>query len=207
LRSIFRLSISLLLLTAAPAFGAAQVDTLNIDGDGTTIAWTNVSCTNDWECIDEGFPPNDGTDYVETNSTTPLQHEGTVSWSPTDFDAVDSIIIVVRHMETGGGTKVVDYGLSSNGTDDEADQLSDASGVWTTFRGADKHTTNPDGGGAWTEAAVDAMQISFTNVSGQTPAQGNRRSQITSSIAIVYWQDTGAGPSTKSQVMRTVFSD
>lgn len=139
-------------LTAHP--GDCHIEMILPDADGTTNDWTAVGAgTTNADRVDE-FPSDDDTTYV--HSTTALDKDlynfaaltGTIS----DVYAVQ---VHLRARKEGTGYREVNATMRSNVTEVDGPNLNLAvTYLWFTYL----QENDPNGGGAWTVSAVNAMQ-------------------------------------------------
>lgn len=176
------------LLVPTAVRATAMVDTLYPDGDGTTQQWdVGTGCTNHWECVEEGVPGDDATSYLETEVNSEDELFTLTDFTPTDLDVIDSVVPIGRSQGHGGGTKVCSFRVRSGSTTYTGLTHNEVNGTWTTHRDT-AWTIDPNGGGAWTDADVDAVEIGYRSETGHTTGQGGRGTELTSIGLIVYWQ-------------------
>lgn len=136
--------------------GDTKITTQVPNGDGGTVDWT-ASAGSDYQCVDDTpSAANDDTDYI--SSSTVAQESRfdmtNLAASPTSIHAVQ---VRYRAKKTDAGTRTVRGLVNSNATE----STGTTRGLSTTYRWfhGDKYSLNPDGSVAWTESAVNAVQV------------------------------------------------
>jgi len=131
--------------------------TVRPDANGDDSTWTAVGDTDDWECVDEEISDEDTT-YVHTTSyfSAEIFNFDNVSL-PVGY-IIDNIVFYIRTKVTGSvGNKGSMYcrlksgGVSYNGSRNPLNI-----GNYETF--SYTWSVNPNGGAAWTEATINAIQ-------------------------------------------------
>lgn len=144
-------------LTNNDFLGTNLVQTLAPDADGTTNNFTPLSGLDNYAMVDDGATPDDDTTYVSSATLNDSELYG--------FPAMNSASAVLGVQVTNHVRKV-DAGvrtvrcIARNGlTTVEGDIL----GVGTDYRYVSHvFETDPDGGGAWDETAVNAAEFGIT---------------------------------------------
>lgn len=134
--------------------GPVIVKTKTVTGDGADQDWGFTGGATAWESIDD-LNPDDGTTYISSALASDLS-----TFALADLDAGDTLLAVMvcaRSTKTDAGAATYRVGI-----------LSDASFGWspsiaptTAYLTAGYHIlpTDPDGGGAWTEAQYNASLL------------------------------------------------
>lgn len=146
--------------------GEGKVLAMTVSGAGDNTQLTGVGdVTNRYANVDE-VPPND-TDYNYSAAATgtneyDLYNTNTI----TNVSAVNAICVWMRGYKDDAGTGnariKIKTPTNAGATPTEYDNGADLALPQTTpayFRNV--RTTNPNGGGAWTTTALDALQIGF----------------------------------------------
>lgn len=137
--------------------GDVRIQTLLPDGDGNQNDGTATGDTNNWECVDESGGADDDTTYV-AQSTAADVDLFTVGNLPVTPDDVKAVVVNVVNRGDGSTARQIKTVCRSNVTEVDGDDT----GVYndTAFKTAQGfYDVDPDGGGAWDEAAVNAMEI------------------------------------------------
>ncbi len=131
--------------------GQVRLQAVVPNGAGDVTQLTPTAGAN-WECVDE-IPPT-GTDYVY--SSTVDQYDLYAMGNPVPIGAatIKNVVLQTRAaLDAGSGSiaNIIKSGTVESQGSDEA--LTEA---WRPIRTV--WPTNPDGGGAWTWATIDALQ-------------------------------------------------
>jgi hypothetical protein len=140
--------------SAFPGEGQCQV--MQPDSDGSYTAWT-ASTGNRWDCVDE--IPQSTADYVESSLT--IGHANTVNLESAasagisgTINAAMMLLSVARSTVNPGSIR---QRLRSNATDTDTSTNYVTLVANTMIRRV--FPTNPDGGAAWSLAALNAVQV------------------------------------------------
>jgi len=131
--------------------GPRTIRTLMPAGAGDLTQWT-PSTGNNWQCVDE-IPPNDDTDFVST-STVNQRDLYTLQGLSITGNA-DFVTLWDRMRKDDVSARVVQTNLRVSGNDAFSANIAINSNY--TFSDFTQET-NPNGGGAWTQTALNALQ-------------------------------------------------
>lgn len=137
--------------------GETKIETLGPNGDGATVDWT-ASAGADYTCVDDavGGVSNNDTDYV-SSSTAGQKSEfqmSNLSNTPTSIHAVQ---IRTKAKKTDAGARTYrSYIKSSASTENGTTYGLTYDYCW---RRNGVHYRDPNGGGAWSGAAVNALNV------------------------------------------------
>jgi hypothetical protein len=135
--------------------GNVKVVAVFPDGEGTTNDWTPSAGADNSAMVDE-TTVDDDTTYVEAGSTDDKDLY-TYGALPGTIGAIKGIQINEDCRETDASPFSIKTVIRSNGTEsDDAGQAIGSTNYTTKHRISE---TNPDGGGAWTESAVNAAEF------------------------------------------------
>jgi hypothetical protein len=136
-----------------------ELERLTPDGDGNRNQFTRVGGgTNNYEAVDDSPGPDDDTTYnhSSTAGNDELYTLSNITRPNTDVLAV----MVVNHItQEDAGYRVVHNRIRSN-TDEAAGASVVCSEKWMGL--PQIFVVDPQGGGAWTEARVNALEVGFT---------------------------------------------
>lgn len=133
-----------------------RIHTLIPNVDGGAVNWTASSST-DVSCVDDALgAANDDTDYISSSTAAQESRFGMTNLSVSPA-SVDAVVPRYRAKKADAGTRTMRALINSNGTE----ALSATQGLSTayTWKRGSAALTNPDGGGAWTESAVNALEV------------------------------------------------
>lgn len=136
------------------SLGERRVECLRPSADTATKTWTPDTGTVNFSRVNETLVDGD-TSYVETVTVgnRDLYSLGSLSSAPA---AIDAVQLVGFGRKTDAATRAYALTAKSNGVDD----LGTDNFLSSSFaRSSRIMPTNPDGGGAWTAAAVNALQV------------------------------------------------
>ena len=141
---------------ATDVLGDCRVETVFPDADGATNNFTAVGAgTTNADRVDDGSTPDDDTTYVHSSTATNKDLYGFAALAG-DIDTVYAVGVALRVRKTEAGFRTVATVARSNVT--EVDGSDYAIGVdWRYVN--EIYENDPDGGGAWDEAAVNAAQF------------------------------------------------
>lgn len=138
--------------------GDCHVDYLVPDGNGDTSQWvgSDSDSVDNWALVDE-TPPS-GADYVEADATD-LRDLYTVANLPAS-GTILGVQAIVHPWKLGPGAEIPTSTILKTGAGEHVDLIE---GMSTAMQGLETpiRTTRP-GGGEWTVADVNAMQIGVT---------------------------------------------
>lgn len=140
--------------------GRGGIIVLGPTSDGSVDNWT-ASAGNQYECVDDN-PPNDYTDYISTDVSTlnTVQLFGMSDLSGT-FNSIPVVACVSKAKLDGAGSgniRGIIKSSSSYGNGNSVGLNTSSKYVHACF------TTNPNGGGAWNKAAVDALEAGVETI-------------------------------------------
>lgn len=123
-------------------------------GAGNTTQWTPLSGANYTNVDEQAF--NDDTDY--NSSSTATQKDTFALPDTSGIASVKAVRVVAVARKDDAGTREIAIVTRSGGTDYESANMALTSS-YAPYGVI--HDTNPNGGGAWTTGAVDAMEIGY----------------------------------------------
>ena len=134
--------------------GELRVDSYMPTADGDTVTLTPSTGTNHYALVDE--VPSSATDYNSSSTVgnKDLYQLANMSHTPTTIKAV---IAFARLMKDDAGSREMAVIAKSGTTDVEGSSI--AIPASNSVRYTHIMETNPDGGGAWSKSAVDALQV------------------------------------------------
>ena len=141
---------------ATDVLGDCRVETVFPDADGATNNFTAVGTgTTNADRVDDGSTPDDDTTYVHSSTATNKDLYGFAALAG-DIDTVYAVGVALRVRKTEAGFRTIATVARSNVTEvDGSDH-----GLGVSWRYANEiYENDPDGGGAWDEAAVNAAQF------------------------------------------------
>jgi hypothetical protein len=160
-------------------------DTLRPTANGTYQEWAEQfgSGTTHWDRVEEVTADDLGS-YVFDNTWNGTERD-TYQLADTAFTTISSVQVCVRAARiTTNDNNNVRITIRS-GTTDAQSAVKTLSSAWATV--CETWTTNPATGGAWTQAAVNALQAGARNAMGPSGGGGVAVTQV---YAVV----SGAGP-------------
>jgi len=135
--------------------GDCHIEVLDPDGDGATTDWTPLSSTN-ISNVDEGATNSDEDTTYNSSSTATHKDLFTMANIAGNVDTVLAVQAMIRARKVDAGSRVINATIRSNVTEvDGADQGLSIDYMWKR----EIYENDPDGGGAWDETAVNAMQV------------------------------------------------
>ncbi len=142
---------------AAPLVGDFTIETLFPTAEGTPINWTPSTGGDNSALIDEQPGWNDDTDYNSTSTVTDIDDFDYENLADNTVD-IKGIQVMTRARKTDAGAisfrNRVDSGASiGNGIDQSL------STDWGVF--SDPYEVDPQGGGAWTGARIEAAEYGY----------------------------------------------
>jgi len=135
--------------------GDVHIETLDPDGDGATTDWTPLASTN-ISNVDEGKTLADDDTSYNSSSTVTDKDLFTMSAIVGNVDSVVAVQPKLRVRKEDAGTRILNATIRSNVTEVDSGDIS-LSTDWQWKRAI--YENDPDGGGAWDEAAVNAMEV------------------------------------------------
>ena len=149
-------------LTNNDFLGDIIVETVFPDGDGNRNDMTRVGGgLNNFEAVDDGATPDDDSTYNHGNvvGDDELYTFGDLTGSGFQIDTVHAVGVSNHFRSADAGLRTIKALARSNVTEVEgASQGSNASYRYSQH----VYETDPDGGGAWDEAAVNAAEFGIT---------------------------------------------
>ena len=149
---------------AAPnAFiGESRIDTLRPNADGGALGWT-ASAGSQYQCVDDvAGSHNNDTDYISATTAT-TKSRFAMSNLPGTATTVHAVQVRGRARVTASQAKTLRGYINSSATE--------ANGTTRGLQGTygvhrlGMFTTNPNGGGAWTDTTVNAVQAGVEVIS------------------------------------------
>ena len=141
--------------------GDIAVETKFPDGDGNRNELTPLSGLTNYEMVDDGATPDDDTTYNQSSTVgdTDLYTFADLNGYGFDIDTIHAVAVINNCRKVESGERTVRALARSNVT--EVEGAIQPCGV--DFR-MPRHIyeTDPDGGGAWDEAAVNAAEFGIT---------------------------------------------
>ena len=126
------------------------------DADGSTQDWSFVGESNAFETINQA-PPDFGSRYIDAAAANDVSDFDIAPPSPVPF-AVVSVTHGYYGIKTDAGAGSIQGTLDSNGSASAgADNPMTTTGAFYE----DVYNVNPDGGGAWTPAALSLLGVSY----------------------------------------------
>ncbi|HON91381.1 MAG TPA: hypothetical protein PLT20_01110 [Sedimentisphaerales bacterium] len=150
--------------------------TLYVDGDGYSSNFSDwPSSGPDWQKVDEVGTHDGNASYIYSSTN------GAVSmFTFQDLDlplgaTIDYITVnaVMRFDDTN--MRKGYFGIRTGGTNYWGTLVTSSSNGWNTY--SQTYFTNPNGGGAWTDSAIDSLQAGFRV--GYESSSGLKATQIT----------------------------
>lgn len=135
--------------------GDCRVDALVPNGDGDVLQFTPSSGADHYALVDE-TPPNDDTDYNESNTVGHRDLLHVQNLAPLTDPAIYGVQVLLNAKKTDAGARGLGLPIKSGATVSAgADQALATS--YTYYRRVLEQ--DPDTSSAWTEAGVNALQI------------------------------------------------
>jgi hypothetical protein len=139
--------------------GKLYIETLNVDSDGGTVAWTRNTGASDYLAVDDtANAADDDTTYVDSSTATEETRFGIPE--PTDSDdPIKAVQIRAKLTKTDAGTRTVRGLMNINGGGEEIlfDEIGVAEGWGWYSLGI--RATNDTGGSPW-----DATNVGLTEI-------------------------------------------
>ena len=138
--------------------GDVEIQTQFPDGDGNQNDFTPDSGLNNWEMVDDGNTPDDDSTF---NSSSTLNHAElyTMEAMVGTFDTVFALQVRNHLRKENAGLRTGRALIRSN-TDQSEGAIR---GISTEYRYFDEiYENDPQGGGAWTETRLNALETGFT---------------------------------------------
>jgi hypothetical protein len=149
-------------LTNNDFLGDITVETLFPQADGNRNDMTRVGGgLNNFEAVDDGSTPDDDTTYVHGNvvGDDELYDFDTLTGNGFQIDTIHAVGVTSHYRQAEAGARTVRALARSNVTEVEGGDL----GCGSEYRFSQHiYETDPDGGGAWDEAAVNAAEFGIT---------------------------------------------
>lgn len=139
--------------------GKLYIETLNVDADGGTVAWTRNTGATDVSAVDDtANAADDDTTYVDSQTATEETRFGIPEPSDSD-DPIKAVQIRARLTKTDAGTRTVRGLMNVNAGTEEItfDEIGVAEGWGWYALGI--RATNDTGGTAW-----DATNVGLTEI-------------------------------------------
>lgn len=137
--------------------GAGSIVSIGPDGNGSTAQWTAGTGSSNHAEVDER-PTDDDTTYVQKSSSASEQHLVTLE-SATSAGVATPVYAVkgfIRCKESTSVTSATRIRIRSSATNSDSSTLNGTTSYANQFR---LLTTDPNGGGAWTLAGLDALEM------------------------------------------------
>lgn len=145
-------------LTNNDFLGDIEIQTIYPDGDGNVSDFTPLSGLTNWEMVDDGDTPDGDTTYVSSAvlDDTDLY---TLDDMVSNFDTVYALQVRNHIRKENAGERQTRTLIRSNTDEQEGASRP----VSTEFRYYDDiHELDPQGGGAWTETRINALEAGIT---------------------------------------------
>lgn len=133
--------------------GDVRVDSYMPSGDGDTTTMAPSTGTAHWQLVDE-VPASD-TDYVSSASVGALDLFQMADMAHTPA-TVHGVVAVAQMLKSDAGAREVGITLKSGATESVGSNIALGTGSTKYQRVIE---TDPNGGVAWTKAAIDALQV------------------------------------------------
>jgi hypothetical protein len=134
--------------------GPCFIETVIPNADGTTVNFTPSAGSN-WQNVDDGNSPDDDTTY---NSSSTVNHKDLYGMAALTGNIGTVYAVLARSMVRGvdAGTRGLKNVARSNVTEvDGTEKFVDQSWIYIDHI----YENDPNGGGAWTESAVNAAEF------------------------------------------------
>lgn len=134
--------------------GPCFIETVIPNADGTTVNFTPSAGSN-WQNVDDGNAPDDDTTY---NSSSTVNHKDLYGMAALTGNIGTVYAVMARSMVRGvdAGTRGLKAVARSNVTEvDGTEKFVDQSYIYIDHI----YENDPNGGGAWTESAVNAAEF------------------------------------------------
>jgi hypothetical protein len=137
--------------------GDGRIVLLKPNANGDTNQWT-PSSGNNYECVDEGFPANDDTDYVTTDTTNQKDLYNLENWSLPSNSIIKRVWAIARAKKTSSDLASINIGLKTNSQ--EYWMASDTPLI-TTYKNyyGNQYTKNPATSNDWTIDDINNLQV------------------------------------------------
>lgn len=139
--------------------GEGQVTRLEPTSNGTTAQYTSGTAPSDFSSVDDWATGTHDTDTTIITKSAAASQQHLVNITDTSTALISGTINAVKAAiicRSTAGTAATGVRFNSGGT--TSDSSTNAVGTTMTFY-AKNLVTNPNGGLAWTTAAVDALQV------------------------------------------------
>ena len=138
--------------------GDTQIETIIPDGDGNQNDFAPDSGLTNWEMVDDGDTPDDDSTF-NSGGTLDDAELYTMAAMTASFDSVAAIQVRNHLRKEEAGDRQGRALIRSN--TDQAEGA--AHGMSTDYRYHEHiFETDPQGGGAWTETRINALEAGFT---------------------------------------------
>lgn len=146
-------------LTNTDFLGDIQIETMVPDADGNRNDFTRVGGgLNNFEAVDDGDTPDDDTTYNHSATLDDAELYGHAAMTAS-FDTVFALQVRNHYRKENAGDRQVRSLIRSN--TNEAEGSAKVLSVDWRY-GDDIFETDPQGGGAWTETRINALEAGFT---------------------------------------------
>ena len=146
-------------LTNNARLGDVTIETLLPTSDGSTTDFSPDTGLTNYTQIDDGGTPDDDTTYISSSTLNHTDLHGYGNLTLANINTVHCVSVLNHARKEDAGTREI-RALARNGlTTGEAA----AKALGTEYRFVEGiFETNPDGGGAWTEATVNSAEFGIT---------------------------------------------
>jgi len=137
--------------------GDGRIVLLKPNANGDTNQWTPSSGSN-YQCVDEGFPANDDTDYVTTDTTNQKDLYNLENWSLPSNSIIKRVWAIARAKKTSSDLASINVGLKTNSQ--EYWMASDTPLI-TSYKNyyGNQYTKNPATSNNWTIDDINNLQV------------------------------------------------
>lgn len=148
-------------------WGGATRNFLSPNAIGSNAAWAASAAGGNWAQVDE-WVYNDATDYCRTPAaaTTPKDSHNFPNPTFPGSEVTKSLGVICRAQDFAGGFPYYKMGVLESGTDLEVDH--NQTGGWFHHCAA---VGEVGGGGAWTNAKVNAAELMYRKTTADASAQ------------------------------------
>lgn len=138
--------------------GDCIVETIFPDADGTTNDFTRVGGgSNNFQAVDDGYTPDEDTTYVHSSTASEKELYGFAALT-TPVDTIYGVQVSMLARKEGSGSREVRCLARSSATEVEGD----SKGLSVDYlHRQHMYENDPNGGGDWTESAVNAAEFGF----------------------------------------------
>ncbi|NLH40511.1 MAG: hypothetical protein GX448_01630 [Planctomycetes bacterium] len=171
-----RALLAAMLLVGWVAASSQAYVTLYVDGDGDLSAFSSVPGGGaDWEKVDEVGAHDGNSSYVASNDDGAIALFSLQNLDLPDGATIDYVILNAVIAFPDAQMRNGYFGIRSGGTDYWGSLLSVSAN--TSYAAYSRtYNTNPNGGLAWTDSAIDNLQVGF--YIGSENRSGMRATQI-----------------------------